>query len=45
VSKELSKELEFASNLLMNTTFEVVRGEAERGSPGRCGCGVELNDL
>ena len=41
----MSKELEFASNLLMNTTFEVGRGEAENGSPGRCGCGVELNDL
>ena len=45
MSKDLSKELEFASNLLMNTTFEVVRGEAESGSPSRCGCGVELNDL
>jgi hypothetical protein len=43
VSKDLSKELEFASNLLMNTKFEVVQGEAESGSPGRCGCGVELN--
>ena len=45
MSKDLTKELEFASNLLMNTTFEVVRGEAESGSPGRCGFGVELNDL
>jgi hypothetical protein len=45
VSKDLSRGLELVSNLFTKTTFEVVRGEAERGSPGRCGCGVELKDF
>jgi hypothetical protein len=32
VSKDLSRGLELVSNLFTKTTFEVVRGEAERGS-------------
>jgi hypothetical protein len=45
VSKDLTRELELVSNLFVNITFEVVLGEVERGSPGRCGCGVELKDF
>ena len=45
VGIELSRDLGLESNLFTNTTFLVVRGEAERGSPGRCGCGVELKDF